>query len=116
MGARRGAGHFPPGRVRDLQARPTAEHQAARAEFLVGQWLHARGRGAAAERHFLRAGELAPHDFTIRRGSMPMRGLDPMGPEFRAMVADWAAQGHRYYEPLPECDRRAARTFLDELG
>jgi hypothetical protein len=96
------AGPLPAGRVRDLQPRPTAEHQAARAEFLVGQWLHARGRGAAAERHFLSAGELAPHDFTIRRGSMPMRGLDPMGPEFRAMVADWAARGHRYYEPLRE--------------
>ena len=60
------------------------------------------GAGRPPSAHFLRAGELAPHDFTIRRGSMPMRGLDPMGPEFRAMVADWAAQGHRYYEPLPE--------------
>jgi hypothetical protein len=95
-------GPLPAARVRDLQARPTAEHQAARAEFLVGQWLHARGRGPAAERHFIRAGELAPHDFTIRRGSMPMRGVDSMGPEFRAMLADWTARGRRYYEPLPE--------------
>jgi hypothetical protein len=31
-----------------------------------------------------------------------MRGLDPMGPEFRKMWSDWAAAGHAYYRPLPE--------------
>lgn len=59
-------------------------------------------RMAAAERHFVRGGELAPHDFTIRRGTMPMQGLDPMGPEFRTMRQEWAQGGRRYYEPLPE--------------
>jgi hypothetical protein len=74
---------------------------AARAEFGLGRWLWARGRTDAAERHFLRGGALAPHDFTIRRGTMPMRGLDPMGPEFRAMLQSWVGAGHRYYRPLP---------------
>jgi hypothetical protein len=89
-----------PGAVRRQQTLPTAADQQARAEFALGQWLHERGRRAAAERHFARAGELAPHDFTIRRGTMPMRGIDPMGPKFREMHAAWTGAGHPYYRPL----------------
>jgi hypothetical protein len=79
---------------------PTDADQQARAEFGLGQWLFAQGRAEAAAPHFGRAGELAPHDFTIRRGSMPMRGLDPMGPAFRTMLGEWTQAGHRYYRPL----------------
>jgi hypothetical protein len=89
----------------DTRARlslPTPADQQARAEFGLGQWLFAHGRRDAAAAHFVRAGELAPHDFTIRRGSMPMRGVDPMGPEFRAMLGDWTKAGHRYYVPLED--------------
>jgi len=81
---------------------PSEGDQQARAEFGLAEWLWEQGRSDAAERHFARAGELAPHDFTIRRGSMPMRGRDPFGPEFREMVMAWAQAGHRYYEPLPD--------------
>src|SRR5262245_27075571 len=76
--------------------------QEARAELGLGRWLYEQGRGDAAARHFARAGELAPHDFMIRRGTMPMRGVDSMGPEFRAMLSEWTAAGHRYYRPLPD--------------
>src|SRR6185503_11185698 len=69
-------------RVRALTTAPTAEHQQARAEFALGRLLWERGRVDAAARHFEHAGTLAPHDFTIRRGTMPLRGIDPMGPEF----------------------------------
>ena len=55
-----------------------------------------------AARHFARAGELAPHDFTIRRGTMPMRGIDPMGPQFREMLGAWVKAGNPYYRPLAE--------------
>jgi hypothetical protein len=88
--------------VRRHQPLPTAAEQQARAEFGLGRWLWAQGRGEAAARHFLRGGELAPHDFTIRRGTMPMRGIDSMGPEFRAMLQAWVGAGQPYYRPLPD--------------
>jgi hypothetical protein len=91
-----------PDETRRLQALPTEADQRARAEFALGQWLWAQGRQAAAERCFQRAGALAPHDFTIRRGTMPMRGADSMGPEFRAMLQDWVGAGKPYYRPLPD--------------
>ena len=89
-------------RVRALQSLPTAADQQARAEFALGQWLSERGRSEAAAQHFVRAGELAPHDFTIRRGTMPIRGVDPMGPQFRAMLSEWTGAGRPYYRPLTE--------------
>jgi hypothetical protein len=88
--------------VRRHQPLPSAADQLARAEFGLGQWLWTQHRTAAADRHFRRGGELAPHDFTIRRGTMPMRGIDPMGPQFREMLQAWVAAGHPYYRPLPD--------------
>ena len=88
--------------ARELQRLPSEPDQQARAEFGLGEWLFRQGRTDAAERHFVRGGELAPHDFTIRRGTMPMRGIDPMGPQFRAMLGEWMGQGHPYYRPLPD--------------
>ena len=91
-----------PERARALQSKPSAADQQARAEFGLGWWLAQQGRVDAAERHFVRGGELAPHDFTIRRGTMPIRGLDPMGPKFREMLQDWVGGGTPYYRPLAE--------------
>ncbi len=64
--------------VREQQLLPTTEHQLARAEFRLAWHLHQRGKTDAAERHFVRAGELAPNDWTIRRAQLPIRGIDPM--------------------------------------
>jgi hypothetical protein len=88
--------------ARAQQRLPTETDQQARAEFGLGEWLWEQGRAEAAERHFVRAGELAPHDFAIRRGSMPMRGIDPMGPRFREMLQEWVGGGRPYYLPLPD--------------
>ena len=93
--------------VRHHQVLPTEADQQARAEFGLGQWLWAQGRMAAAERHFVRGGELAPHDFTIRRGTMPMRGIDSMGPQFREMLQTWVGAGQPYYRPLPDTAGRS---------
>lgn len=81
---------------------PTERDQLARTHFVLGWWLAQHGRREEAEPHLARAGELAPHDFTIRRGSMLIRGKDPAGPEFFAMVAEWRQSGHDYYVPLPD--------------
>lgn len=89
--------------VDELVAMPTAADQEARAAFALGWHLAQRGDAAeAAERWFQRAGELAPHDFTIRRGSMPIRGIDPAGPAFYEMTAAWRAAGKPYYLPLDD--------------
>ena len=81
---------------------PTDADQEARAAFSLAWWLSKQGRTEAAERWFVHAGELAPHDFNIRRGSMPIRGIDPSGPAFFEMTREWAAQGKPYYLPLPD--------------
>lgn len=91
---------FAPEEARRKQMLPTPEVQLARAEFTLAWHLHQAGKTEAAERHFVRAGELAPFDFTIRRGSMPIRGLDPMGAPFAELYSEWIQAGRPYYVPL----------------
>ena len=78
---REGTGVLAPDEIRAHQLLPTGKQQEARAEFTLAWHLHRAGRHDAAERHFRRAGELAPRDWTIRRGSLPIRGIDPMASE-----------------------------------
>jgi len=72
---------------------PTEDEELARAEWALAWLLHQRGSSEAAARHFDRAGELSPDDWTIRRGSMPIRGQNPMGPEFFELAQQWDAAG-----------------------
>jgi hypothetical protein len=90
-----------PQQVRSQQMLPTPEQQLARAEFTLAWHLHQQGRVEAAERHFERAGQLSPHDWTIRRGSMPIRGKNPMGPEFFELYKEWQAAGSPTYPTQP---------------
>jgi hypothetical protein len=87
---RRGEGRLDPDEVRRHQPRPTPQGQLARAERRLAWHLHQQGDGEAAERHFQRAGELAPKDWTIRRGSMPIRDMNPFGPEFFELASEGA--------------------------
>jgi tetratricopeptide (TPR) repeat protein len=79
---------------------PTAEEELARAEWSLAWHLHQAGRSEAAERHFDRASELSPDDWTIRRGSMPIRGQNPMGPEFFELFKEWEERGKATYASL----------------
>jgi len=90
----------PPEEVARRVVPPTQDEELARAEFALAWHLHKRGRVDAAERHFVRAGELSPNDWTIRRGSMPIRGKNPMGPEFFELFREWEANGKPSYETL----------------
>ncbi len=89
-------------KTRSLQDLPTEEMQQARAHFGLALWLTERGETEAAESHFLRAGELAPHDVTIRRGSMPIRGIDPMGPKFGELYTEMQKANIPFYKPLAD--------------
>ena len=83
-----GTGSLAPEEVRRHQPAPTPQTQQARAERALAWHLHQQGRGEAAARHFARAAELAPGDWTIRRGSMPILGGNPFGPEFFELVSE----------------------------
>ena len=74
---RSGEGALEADEVRRHQPQPSGESQRSRAERTLAWYLSQRGASDAAERHFQRAGELAPKDWTIRRGSMPIRGMNP---------------------------------------
>ena len=85
-----GEGAMSGNEVRAHRLTPTNDTQLARSERALAWHLSKRGRDEAAARHFDRAGELAPKDWTIRRGSMPIRGENPFGPAFFELANEGA--------------------------
>lgn len=81
------------GAVADL----TDEEERAKLHFRLATHLRDAGDETGAERHFVHAGELAPHDWTIRRASMPLRGRDPFGAEFFELVEEYNNAGRPYH-------------------
>ena len=85
---RSGEGALSAEEARQHQPAVTEQSQQSRAERALAWHLHQRGAEKAAAAHFARAGELAPHDWTIRRGSLPIQGENPFGPVFFELAAD----------------------------
>jgi hypothetical protein len=79
--------------VREFQELPTEEVQLARLHRRVAMELRDRGDEAGATEHLTAARALAPLDWTIRRGSMPLLGEDPFGNEFFGFVGEWMEAG-----------------------
>jgi peroxiredoxin len=79
--------------------RSDAEQQAL-AERRVAAHLQRNGDTEAARRHLAAARELAPWDWTVRRGGIAMTGGDPfLGEEFTSFWEEWDAAGRPGYLP-----------------
>ena len=85
------------GTVASLMERPSPELQLARLHRRIAVLLHDRGDMDGAGIHLAAATALAPNDWVIRRGSMPMNGVDPFGAEFFSFVEEWMAAGSPGY-------------------
>ena len=78
----------------------TDDEQRALAERRVAAHLQRRGLTDAARAHLTRATDLAPWDWTVRRGGIAMTGGDPfLGHEFLEFWQEWDALGRPGYTP-----------------
>ena len=92
-------GRLPESAATEPPQRTDAEQQAL-AERRVAAHLQRHRRTDAASAHLARAQELAPWDWTVRRGGIAMTGGDPfLGEEFLSFWEDWDAQGRPGYTP-----------------
>ena len=66
-------------------------------EAFVGCLLRA-GHDDLGDAHLERALALAPDDWTIHRGSLPVRGKDPFGQDFFDFYERWQAAGRPGYD------------------
>jgi peroxiredoxin len=74
--------------------------QRALAQRRVAAHLQRRGDTSAAKEHLAAAQELAPWDWTVRRGGIALTGGDPfLGEEFTSFWEEWDAAGRPGYTP-----------------
>jgi len=83
--------------ARDVVDDLSHDEEQARLHFRLALHLRDRGDDEGSERNFDLACALAPHDWTIRRAALPLRGGDPFGPEFFELLAEFDAAGRPYH-------------------
>jgi len=74
---------------------------AARLHFRLAAHLRRTGDEDGAASHFDAAARLAPLDFTVVRAAMPLRGGDPFGEEFFALLEHYQAAGSPFHGISP---------------
>lgn len=89
-----------PESARAEPAQRSDDEQRALAERRVAAYLQRQGRTEDARAHLAAAQELAPWDWTVRRGGIAMTGGDPfLGEEFTSFWEEWDASGRPGYTP-----------------
>ena len=73
------------------------EEVRARLHFRIATHLRRNGDIDGAGEHFVRAAELAAHDWTIRRAMLPLVGDDPFGEKFFEIYREWDEAGRPYH-------------------
>ncbi|GIH27032.1 hypothetical protein Aph01nite_53420 [Acrocarpospora phusangensis] len=81
---------------------PSPDERRARLHARLATWLFRRSRTASAREHLATAARLAPHDVAIRRGLMPLDGVDPFGEEYFKLRGELESSGVAVYRPLPD--------------
>lgn len=84
--------------IRARRAAPDAQLQRARAERRLAMYLLRSGFETLGHAHLDAALDLAPEDWTIHRGSLPVRGKDPFGQDFFDFYERWEAAGRPGYD------------------
>lgn len=75
----------------------SAEEEEARLVFRIAAKLRRDGDTIGAERNFERANALAPNDWTVRRASQPLRGVNPFGDAFMEIYTEFNEAGRPYH-------------------
>ena len=78
------------------------DEEQARLRFRIATHLRDNGDEQGAARNFDIAAALAPHDWTIRRAMMPLRGEDPFGEKFFELAAEFNAAGRPFHGVAPK--------------
>lgn len=91
---------FSPDETKNTTMAPTSDEQQARAHHALAWHLHQTGAPEEAAEHWQQAIKLSPYDWTIRRGSMWLRGENPFGAEFAEAWMEWENAGRPDYASL----------------